>query len=141
MRVIQRLSELADHLQARLQLKVCIARHEMVETLPVLAVSEDDRRAGQEFVTVLFRADDPVVRDALQRQVLAMRGALDGLAVVLGCCFLGEVDPDAARIVVGQRRVDGEVVLPGRPGVERLRVQLVRADPADPVQARDADLA
>ena len=52
-------------------------RHEVVETLPVLAVLEDHRRAGQQLVAVLLGPDDPVVGDALQRKVLAVCGALD----------------------------------------------------------------
>ena len=72
---------------------------EVVEALPVRAVPEDDRRAGQELVAVLLGADDAVVRDALQRQVLAVRGALDGLAVLVGRGALGEEDADPAGLV------------------------------------------
>jgi len=75
-RVIESLRELADHRQTGVQRQVRVARDEVVEALRVRAVPEDDRRAGQELVAVLFGADDAVVRDALQRQVLAVRGAL-----------------------------------------------------------------
>ena len=139
-RVVESLGELADHLQPGVQRQVRVAGDEVVEALPVRAVPEDDRRAGQELVAVLLGADDPVVRDALQRQVLAVRGALHGLAVLVGRGPLGEEDADPSGVVGGQRRVGGEVVLPGRAGVEGLLAELVGADPADPVQPGDADL-
>ena len=139
--VIECLGELADHLQTGLQDQLAVpGRHEVVEALPVLAVLEDDRRAGQQLVAVLLGPNDPVVGDALQRQVLAVRGALDGLPLGFGGCSFGEVDPDPAGVVSGQGGIAGEVVLPGGAGVELLRLQFVGADAADLVQARDAYL-
>ena len=139
-RVIESLGELADHLQAGVQRQVRVAGDEVVKALPVRAVPEDDRRAGQELVAVLFGADDAVVRDALQRQVLAVRGALHGLAVLVGRGALGEEDAYPSGVVGGQRRVGGEVVLPRRAGIVGLLAELIGADPADPVQPGDADL-
>ena len=101
---------------------------------------EDNRRACQELFAVLLGADDPVVGDALQRQVLPVGGALDGRRSRRGRGPLSEEDADTARVVVRQRRVSGEIVLPRRAGVEGLRLELVRADLADPVQPGDADL-
>ena len=119
-RVVEGLGELADHLQTGLQDQVGVAgSHEVVEALPVLAVPEDDRRAGQELVAVLLGTDDPVVGDALQRQVLAVRGALHRLPVLVGRGPLGEVDADPPGVVSRQRRVGGEVVLPGGAGSRR----------------------
>ena len=128
-RVVECLGELADHLQPGVQRQVRAGRNEVVEALPVRAVPEDDRRAGQELVAVLLGADDPVVRDALQRQVLAVRGALHGLPVLVGRGPLGEVDADPSGVVRGQRRIGGEVVLPGGAGVEGLLARVRRGRP------------
>ena len=114
--------------------------HEVIEALPVLAMPEYDRRADQELVAVLLRSNDPVVRDALQRQVLAARGALGGPALVVGSRPFRQVDADPAWLVGRQARVMGEVVLPGGTGVERLRVEFVGADPAYLVQPGNAGL-
>jgi hypothetical protein len=84
----------------------------MIEALSVLAVPEDNRQADQQLLAVLLGLDDPVVRNALQGQVLAVRGALGGLALVLCRRSLGQVDADnPAGLVVRQARVAGEVVL------------------------------
>ena len=112
----------------------------MVEALPVRAVPEDDGRACQELLAVGLGADDPVVRDALQGQVLPVGRTLHGLPVLVGRGPLGEEDADPPGVVRGQRRIGSEVILPGGARVEGLLAEFVGADPADPVQAGDADL-
>src|SRR5271165_5891767 len=96
--------------------------------------------AGQQFVAVLLGPDDPVVRDALQGQVLAAGGAPGRLALGFVRLLFREVDPYPSWIVVRQRGVPGKVVLPRGSRVERLRRQFVGADAADPVQSGDACL-
>ena len=139
--VIDGLGELPDHLHPRLDRQVTVVRrHELVKPLPVLAVPEDDGRAGVVLVAVLLGADDAVVGDPLERQVLPSRRAAGRLARLLGSAQLGQVDADPADLVIGQRGIAGEVVLPGRARVEGTRLQLVRADLPVLVLALDADL-
>ena len=69
-----------------------------------------------------------------------MGRTLHGLPVLVGRGPLGEEDADPAGVVRGQRRIGREVILPGGARVEGLLAEFVGADPADPVQARDADL-
>ena len=104
-RVVERLGELADHLQAGVdgQVLAVVPAMKWSSRCQCLAVLEDDGGPGLVLVAVLLGPDDAVVRDALQGQVLAVGGALDGLPLLVGGVPLGEVDPDAARLVAGQR--------------------------------------
>jgi hypothetical protein len=140
-RVVEGLAEPADHLQPGLHGELrAVLGHEVVQPLPAGAVPEDDRRAGLVLLAELLGLHDALVRDALQGQVLAAGGAAGGLAPLGVGVQLRQVDADAARRVAGQRRVLREVVLPGRPGVERLGGQLERPDLAVPAQPSHAHL-
>ena len=66
---------------------------------------EDDRGAREKLLTVLLGPDDTLVADALEGQVLAVRGALGGPALVLSRSLLGQEDADAPLRVRRQRRV------------------------------------
>src|SRR5258708_2312816 len=153
-RMVERLRQLADHLDARLDRQAGawlgpagarpaargLLGHELVEPLPCGAVPEYDRRPGLVLLAELLGLDDALVRDALQGEVLAPGGPPRGIAFGLGGIQVRQVDPDSPDLVAGQCEILREVILPGRPGVEGPGRQLKRADLAVLAQPPDAYL-
>ena len=118
-RVVECLGELADHLQTGLQRQVrgwpAMKWSRRCQSLPCRKTTAGPASSSSLYCSARTM---PVVGDALQGEVLAVRGALDGLPVVVGRGPLGEVDPDPARMVGRQRRV-GRRGSPPRSGRSR----------------------